>query len=260
MPRYSAEKRRSIVAQTILSLPRKESRALSSLDPAMTFFGQSRPCDYCGRMFTPKRALARFCNQRCSTRWVMSIPELKKKIYNEAHAKNTGTCRKRWLASGHPKAEAEKDRIRKLCPSTQPEVQAKISRVLKRMGHHPSRQGGNGRPTPIPQRFLWELLGEDWKIEHIVPTGQRCKGGLPTHFKIDIANQPKMIAIEVDGPSHFSKKSQEQDQRKEDYLASQGWTVLRFWNKDILNWINLGTPQDHYIFMILRSRGILPSA
>lgn len=255
MPKYNAEKRRSIVADAIRSLPTRESRALSSLDPERSFYRQARPCDFCGEIFTPTTGLARFCGPRCNTKFNMRIPEVKARIFNAAHAKNSGAGHKRWLAGGSPGALLQIERVRALNPTKDPAVREKISARLREMGHQPKLRGGNGRPMPIPQRILSRALGPEWQAEYVLPT-RRPGCGLPNHYKIDLALPHQKIAIEVDGPSHYAAARQEQDRRKTEFLCSCGWTVLRFWNKDILSWKDSGQPTDHFISMTLRSHGI----
>ena len=80
--------------------------------------------------------------------------------------------------------------------------------------------------------------------------------GLPTHFKIDIAHEQMRIAIEVDGFCHAAFKVKEKDARKDKFLISKGWTVLRFLNKDVLNWINSGMQAESAISMTFKQHGI----
>jgi very-short-patch-repair endonuclease len=41
--------------------------------------------------------------------------------------------------------------------------------------------------------------------------------------------------IEVDGGQHGMRKGEESDLKRDAYLTSQGFRVLRFWNNDVLN-------------------------
>jgi hypothetical protein len=164
--------------------------------------------------------------------------------------------RSAWLASGSPKAQAEMDRIRDLNPTSRPDVREKISRTLKAMHHGPSVRGGNGRGLTEPQRMLMEILGEGWTAEYALSLGKRTPG-YPTHYKIDIAHPERKIAIEVDGFSHGARR--DLDAKKDTKLGSFGWTVLRFLNRDILNWINTGMPTESFISMTLAQHNILPS-
>jgi len=165
-----------------------------------------------------------------------------------------GLAKKRWLASDDPGAKKEMDRIRDLCPTTRPEVRRKISERLKEIGHKPKIQGGNGRGLTVPQEKLLRLLGTSWIAEYVVPIGR--KPGLPTHYKLDLADPMRKITIEVDGNSHYALVRQAQDKKKTIYLQNHGWIVLRFWNHQILSWIDSGMPRDDYISMTLALNGI----
>src|SRR5665213_4568979 len=116
-------------------------------------------------------------------------------------------------------------------PMARPSVREKVSATLKAMNWKPTVRGGNGQPLPLPQLRLSKAL--KWPTEWIVRTGQKGNG-LPTHFKVDIANPNLMIAIEVDGFSHVTLARKEQDGRKEAFLRGHGWTVLRFLNRDVM--------------------------
>jgi hypothetical protein len=109
----------------------------------------------------------------------------------------------------------------------------KMLTSLKEIGHKPKKQGGNGREMPEPQKKLASYLG--WDTEVVVLTGScRALMNLPNCYKVDVANKELMIAIEIDGPSHYSLKVRQADAKKQAFLEKQGWTVLRFTNKEIL--------------------------
>lgn len=162
-----------------------------------------------------------------------------------------------WRRSDDPKAIAEMERIRNLNPMTRPEVRAKVSRRLREIGHAPSVRGGNGRGMTRPQAILLSALGPGWEPEFAIPLGGRISG-YPTSYKVDLADPAKRIAIEVDGNCHYSRK--DQDAKKDAKLTSLGWTVLRFWNREILAWSDSGMPTESSIFTTLRLHGILPTA
>lgn len=120
-------------------------------------------------------------------------------------------------------------------PMKDPATRAKVSAALRALGHRPPTQGGNGRGTTEPQQLLFAALGRGWLLEYVVKPGEgRKRGGLPTHFKLDIANPDLMVAVEVDGKSHCSQERQEQDRRKTAWLNGAGWTVLRFSNEEVM--------------------------
>ncbi len=111
----------------------------------------------------------------------------------------------------------------------------KLSRTLKRIGH---------KPTPIgaeiskPQQKLFDALGRGWVLEHVVTTNMPRGSGYPTNYKIDIAHPVLKIAIEVDGATHFGEAARKRDRRKEAFLQSRKWKVIRFTNAEILDNVN----------------------
>ena len=57
---------------------------------------------------------------------------------------------------------------------------------------------------------------------------------LPNSYSVDIAHPQTLTAIEVDGSSHRTRKWKFLDRRKESVLSALGWSVLRFWNEEVL--------------------------
>jgi very-short-patch-repair endonuclease len=55
------------------------------------------------------------------------------------------------------------------------------------------------------------------------------------HFIVDFACLSRRLVIEVDGGQHGMRKGEESDLKRDAYLTSQGFRVLRFWNNDVLN-------------------------
>ena len=89
-------------------------------------------------------------------------------------------------------------------------------------------RGGNGKGVTLPQSTLLNALGDGWEPEYVIPTGKN-KGDFATHYKIDIANKDRKIAIEIDGKSHYSRKKQ--DNKKDSFLRERGWRIYRFTNQ-----------------------------
>ena len=50
----------------------------------------------------------------------------------------------------------------------------------------------------------------------------------------DFACAEHSIIIEVDGSQHGNDAAAMYDEVRSEYLRSRGWTVLRFWNEDVL--------------------------
>ena len=81
------------------------------------------------------------------------------------------------------------------------------------------------RALTQPERTLWALLrrnelGLHFRRQH--PVGP---------YILDFYCAPAKLAVEVDGPSHNDQ--QERDQRRTDWLADQGISVLRFTADDV---------------------------
>jgi very-short-patch-repair endonuclease len=53
-----------------------------------------------------------------------------------------------------------------------------------------------------------------------------------SHFILDFACRTLKLAIELDGGQHASRT--DADIARTAYLEAQGWSVLRFWNNDVL--------------------------
>ena len=109
----------------------------------------------------------------------------------------------------------------------------KVKRALK--GRTFLARGGNGTLTR-QQKKLCQALGlPKSAMEYAIPT-LKAKGhfpSLPTAYKVDLAIPEVKLAIEVDGKTHKTKKWKFLDQRKTEILNFLGWTVLRFWNKEV---------------------------
>jgi very-short-patch-repair endonuclease len=91
------------------------------------------------------------------------------------------------------------------------------------------------------ERLLWSVLRDRQlagdKFHRQFPIGP---------FIADFACRKHRLIIEADGGQHTENVS---DQRRTNYLESQGWRVIRFWNNDIL------TDIEGVAEMILRELG-----
>lgn len=113
-------------------------------------------------------------------------------------------------------------------------ARAKVSRTHKRRRIGPTVRGGNGKATE-PQRALLRALGPDWHSEFVVATGIPRTEGVPTAYKIDIANPGQKIAVEVDGNSHKLIRNRHADRAQTAFLLRHGWHVLRISNAKALH-------------------------
>jgi hypothetical protein len=127
-------------------------------------------------------------------------------------------------------------------PMANKETREKASNTLKRIGHKPIIQGGNGRGATIYQQDLFSKLKQfdnSFYLEYIFKTKNFNQDKIyPTHYKIDIGSDKFKIAIEIDGTSHNSNKVKQCDIKKTNLLTSQGWKVLRLSNSQIKKELN----------------------
>lgn len=123
-------------------------------------------------------------------------------------------------------------------PMHNEQTRQKVSETLKKIGHKPYIQGGNGRGATKSQLLLYNAitkLDDSFSMEYIerIPKKTRLEFKTPNHYKIDIASFFHKIAIEVDGVSHKNLKVKECDNRKNQVLFLRGWKVLRLSNSKI---------------------------
>jgi len=118
-----------------------------------------------------------------------------------------------------------------------PGAREKLKNTLKEMGWKPTVQGGNGKPTPKPVMDMYEQLSKDYEtaIELAIPTKQPRGSGYPTCYKVDLAIPEYHLAIEIDGQSHQALERKRQDAKKDAFLDTLDWKVLRFSNKEVEN-------------------------
>jgi len=84
----------------------------------------------------------------------------------------------------------------------------------------------------VAEKKLWAHLRSK-KFGHLRFRRQTILGNYIVDF---ISFDPKII-IEVDGSQHIDQAAY--DQARTEYLSSLGYKVLRFWNNDVLNNIEM---------------------
>lgn len=97
-------------------------------------------------------------------------------------------------------------------------------------------KGGNGRVSRHERLFAEKMAESLPDLQHggVIATGRRPeRGGLPTHFKLDFLLTEQPVVIEIDGPSHNAPERRAQDERKDAWLAGQGYTVVRLTNNEV---------------------------
>lgn len=187
-------------------------------------------CLQCGKIFylTSKGQLSagqKYCSKKCAAIHRFCGTETGR-VY-AARMRRNGNA---WKGKKNPFTA---ERMRKNNPMSN-----SISReraTMKLRGRTFLSRGGNGSLTK-QQVSLCQALGlrED-TMEHVIPTAKAKEHfqSLPTSYKVDIGIPEVKLAIEVDGNTHKTKKWKFLDRRKTAVLNFLGWTVLRFWNKEV---------------------------
>ncbi|MEK7617523.1 MAG: endonuclease domain-containing protein [Patescibacteria group bacterium] len=80
-------------------------------------------------------------------------------------------------------------------------------------------------PTDAEKK-LWYFL-RSYRILGIKFRRQQPIG----RYVVDFVCLPKKLIIELDGSQHLNSKS---DEVRDDWLNKEGFTVLRFWNNEVL--------------------------
>jgi len=82
----------------------------------------------------------------------------------------------------------------------------------------------------IAEKILWNKLRAkkflDYKFRRQVPIGR---------YIVDFLCVQQKLIIEIDGDSHYQDGAQEYDKKRDAYLLSQGFQVLRVSNRQTLN-------------------------
>ncbi|MBN1978703.1 MAG: endonuclease domain-containing protein [Anaerolineae bacterium] len=79
------------------------------------------------------------------------------------------------------------------------------------------------------EKLLWCYLRgkqlEGAKFRRQQPIGE---------YIVDFVSFPYRLIVEVDGGQHAQAREQLRDRRRDAWLQEQGFTMLRFWNNDVL--------------------------
>lgn len=163
----------------------------------------SRECSQAAqRQRQPKKCAV--CGKTFMPRWRVA----EKACSTECSAKlRAATCQQRMLTDN---------------PMASPTIRKKVSHTLRQIGHRPP-QGGNGRLMPKAQAVLLQCFPS--------AVAEFSVG----RWHIDVAFCEIKLAVECDGAGHRARAVKERDARKTSDLTSRGWTVLRFWNQQIMN-------------------------
>ena len=89
------------------------------------------------------------------------------------------------------------------------------------------------REQGAAERKLWD------RLRRLNRRGSRFRQQAPIGpFITDFCDHTAKLVIEVDGGQHSEAKGLAADKRRTRWLKSQGYRVLRFWNRDVLTSID----------------------
>ena len=92
------------------------------------------------------------------------------------------------------------------------------------------------RESTPAERKLWSRIRNDQLgvtfRRHTCPGG-RCQGHAIGNYIPDFCAPRKKLIIELDGSQHMEQEGY--DTERTEYLESKGYTVLRFWNNNVIN-------------------------
>ena len=83
------------------------------------------------------------------------------------------------------------------------------------------------------ERLLWQYL-RCRQVQRLKFRRQAAIG----HYIVDFVCFENKLVIELDGGQHAQEKNLTSDHERDSWLKDQGFTVLRFWNNEILENMN----------------------
>jgi very-short-patch-repair endonuclease len=86
------------------------------------------------------------------------------------------------------------------------------------------------REMTEPERKLWSLVRAKQlgvKVRRQVPIGR---------YIVDFLCEERRLIIELDGSQHYEPEGRRRDKTRDDYLHTQGYSVLRIDNLDLLQY------------------------
>jgi hypothetical protein len=192
----------------------------------------TKNCLQCGALFTFRSTgkknnnKRRFCGNVCAAKWHNAQPDRIAKM-EEYFPRMRAAAQA--VLRGKPSPSASL-RMNTNNPNQTPEWKAKMSKIMS--GRTFLARGGNGTLTH-QQLAVAKALGLPMEYPISTKLVMDQFKSLPTCYKVDIADPGKMLAIEIDGATHRTKKWQFLDRRKTEVLNALGWSVLRFSNQRV---------------------------
>jgi len=103
------------------------------------------------------------------------------------------------------------------------------------MGHDlvPSRQRRNAKSM---RRVMTDAVLKLWnelRAHRLMGLSFRRQVPIGPYI-VDFACPTHRIVVEIDGSQHAEAEQAEREETRSAYLKSSGWTILRFWNDDVI--------------------------
>lgn len=197
----------------------KESNFLDSIRPTAKE-KVLRDCAYCGEPFYRANKNTRFCSSSCAV----------KKRSEESKIERTDSCE---LCGAEYVRRTNTQRFcgRSCASKAQIKAKAKPKPKLSVV------QRGGMTEREYDVYLLLEGLspGGFYHNLRLAPMGA-VKGKI--YYLLDFADPVRKLNIEVDGPEHFVEDKLEADKVRDEWLTSQGWTILRVTNEEVLSSID----------------------
>ena len=137
-------------------------------------------------------------------------------------------------ASKYARPKAKRDRYRNIDLTPQRKAESNRNRNRRR-NHAPASERERRRSFLLTNRTKYELITAQWlRRDGVCFTEQECILGFYADFRLS-----GQRLIELDGRHHLTDPAQrEQDRRKQKALNKQGFSILRVWNRDLIerNW------------------------
>ena len=215
-------------------------------------------CLNCGKEILSRKKRV-FCNNKCSGEYRKGRPTgpkdkvtlcflcrepivgaavnqryCSRKCYDQERANRpvkTGTC-------SFCEVEFVKSRPEQIFCSRECFGRSRRTKPPKSDNHRRSRiqRGGMTEREYDVYLLLDELVqGTFYHNLRLAPMGA-VKGKI--YYLLDFADPVRKLNIEVDGPEHFVEDKLEADKVRDEWLTSQGWTILRVTNEEVLSSID----------------------
>lgn len=97
-------------------------------------------------------------------------------------------------------------------------------------------KGGNGHVSPIEILFAEKMgnIGVDVTQNVPIQTKMKKNSGYPSCYKADFILDGTMTIVEIDGRSHKNKKRKKIDDKRDEFLATLGYTTVRILNSQVV--------------------------